>query len=110
MLCAVSVAYTNDEFYALAHTAVQELTEKAEEMVTAIKQRGEEAGITVSTYVREGEPFQAITELARDIHATLIIMGSHGRKGLTRLLMGSVTEHVVGLAPCPVLISHLKEK
>ena len=36
--------------------------------------------------------------------ADLIIMGSHGRTGLTRLLMGSVTERVIGLAPCPVMV------
>jgi nucleotide-binding universal stress UspA family protein len=108
VLCAVSVAYTNDEFYALAHKAAQELVNKAGEMLEQIKKRGEEEGVTVTTSIKEGEPFEAITELARDTHATLIVMGSHGRKGLTRLLMGSVTEHVVGLASCPVLVSHLK--
>ncbi|MFZ5766670.1 MAG: universal stress protein [Thermodesulfobacteriota bacterium] len=108
VLCAVSVAYTNDEFSALAPEAVRELAEKAEERVADIKKRGEAMGVTVTTWVKEGEPYEAITALAAETDATVIVMGSHGRKGLTRLLMGSVTEHVVGLASCPVLVSHLK--
>jgi nucleotide-binding universal stress UspA family protein len=38
--------------------------------------------------------------------ADLIITGSHGRKGLTRMLMGSVIERVIGFASCPVLVAH----
>ncbi|OKY76825.1 MAG: hypothetical protein BM485_01795 [Desulfobulbaceae bacterium DB1] len=108
VLCAVSVAYTNDEFSALAPEAAKELADKAAERLAEIKKRGEVEGVPVTTYVKEGEPFEAITQVALDTQATVIVMGSHGRKGLTRLLMGSVTEHVVGLSPCPVLVSHLK--
>jgi len=105
-ITAVSVAYTNDEFYALAPSMVQGLVEQAEDLLAKVKEQGAAAGVTVNTVVRQGEPFEAICALAEEISATMIIMGSHGRKGLTRLLMGSVTEHVVGLAHCPVLINH----
>src|SRR5262245_12824613 len=51
----------------------------------------------------EGEPAAEILRVAKDIGASLIVMGTHGRTGLSRLLMGSVAERVVRTAPCPVL-------
>ena len=60
--------------------------------------------VKAAGFVREGRAFQAITALAREEKAGLIVMGSHGRTGLTRLLMGSTTEKVIGHAPCPVLV------
>jgi len=51
----------------------------------------------------EGVATDAIARAARAKRAKLIVMGTHGRTGLTRLFMGSVAERVVGTAPCPVL-------
>jgi nucleotide-binding universal stress UspA family protein len=51
----------------------------------------------------EGDPAQAINEAAAEIGADLIVMGTHGRTGLSRLLMGSVAEEVLRTAPCPVM-------
>jgi nucleotide-binding universal stress UspA family protein len=45
-----------------------------------------------------------IADLAQEYRASLIVMGSHGKSGLLRLLMGRVTERVIGLTPCPVLV------
>lgn len=109
-LHVVSVVYTNDEFYALAPAAVQELVDGAQKRLAAIEKHAETAGVRVTTVVKEGEPYEAITSLAEEINASLIVMGSHGRKGFTRLLMGVVTEHVIGIAQCPVLVSHLSQK
>lgn len=50
-----------------------------------------------------GDPAEAILQLAEADHVDLIVMGTHGRTGLTRLLMGSVAEAVVRRAKCPVL-------
>ena len=50
-----------------------------------------------------GIPADSIIRLAESEHVDMIVMGTHGRTGLTRLLMGSVTEAVVRGAPCPVL-------
>jgi nucleotide-binding universal stress UspA family protein len=50
-----------------------------------------------------GDPASAIVSAAESEGADLIVMGTHGRTGLTRLLMGSVAEAVVRRAPCPVL-------
>lgn len=56
-----------------------------------------------SRRVKEGDPAAEILGLAQDLPADLIVMGTHGRTGLERLLMGSVAEQVVRKAPCPVL-------
>ncbi|MFO0973471.1 MAG: universal stress protein [Phycisphaerae bacterium] len=50
-----------------------------------------------------GQPFVEIIRYARDKQADLIVMGTHGRGGLTHVLLGSVTEKVVRKSPCPVL-------
>lgn len=51
-----------------------------------------------------GDPGQKIVDFASQVEAELIIMPSHGRTGLKRLLIGSVAERVVRLASCPVLV------
>jgi nucleotide-binding universal stress UspA family protein len=56
--------------------------------------------------VRVGEPNQVIPQVATEARAELIVMGTHGRHGLRRLLLGSVAEAVVQSAPCPVLTMH----
>jgi len=57
----------------------------------------------VQAAVLLGEPYKAIVEFAGREHLDLIVMGTHGRTGLQHLLVGSVAERVVRLAPCPVL-------
>jgi nucleotide-binding universal stress UspA family protein len=52
----------------------------------------------------EGDAVDEILRVARDADADLIVLGTHGRTGLGRLLMGSVAEQVVRRAPCPVLV------
>jgi len=51
----------------------------------------------------EGDPVSEILRVAREMPADLIVMGTHGRTGLERLLMGSVAEEVLRKATCPVL-------
>jgi nucleotide-binding universal stress UspA family protein len=54
--------------------------------------------------VAEGSPAEEIADFAERLGADLIVLPSHGRKGLRRLLIGSVAERVVRLAHCPVLV------
>jgi hypothetical protein len=55
-------------------------------------------------HVPVGSPVDEIVALARQIGADLIVLGTHGRRGLRRLWLGSVAEHVVRSATCPVLV------
>ncbi|MGB3942159.1 MAG: universal stress protein [Candidatus Manganitrophaceae bacterium] len=63
----------------------------------------EEKGVTVQGHLARGVPYQQILERCREGKIDLIVMGTHGRTGMSHLLLGSVTEKVVHLAPCPVL-------
>ena len=73
------------------------------EMETGRK-RVEEAAVPVDTLVTRGAAAEKIVETALGNDVDLIVMGTHGRTGLRHLLIGSVAEHVVRRAPCPVLV------
>jgi nucleotide-binding universal stress UspA family protein len=60
-------------------------------------------GVVVSHHLVEGNPVEEVLRTAKEMNADLIVMGTHGRRGLSRFLMGSVAELVVRRAPCPVL-------
>ena len=60
--------------------------------------------------LRNGTPHLEITQAAHDLNADLIIISTHGRKGLSRRVFGSTTEKVVRYAPCPVLIVRESER
>jgi nucleotide-binding universal stress UspA family protein len=62
-----------------------------------------DASVRVEYQVWEGAPAVEIMNVARQSHADLIVMGTHGRTGLGRLLLGSVAEEILRRAPCPVL-------
>lgn len=62
------------------------------------------AGVIATAEMRVGAADAVITDAAKDRSADLIVMGSHGRSGLDRLLVGSVSERVIGRATCPVMV------
>jgi len=103
-LKAVSVVDVPAEFYGEAPQIVDDMIKKAKSYVEEVRKQAEIEGVRTETYVREGESYLAITDLARKQDINTIVIGSHGRTGLRRLLMGSVTEKVIGHAPCPVLV------
>jgi nucleotide-binding universal stress UspA family protein len=63
-----------------------------------------ELPIAVERALRVGVPAEQIVEFAREHNCDLVVMGTHGRTGLSHLLVGSVAEHVVRHAPCPVMV------
>jgi nucleotide-binding universal stress UspA family protein len=63
-----------------------------------------EQGVNLESRVLVGEPDAAIVEAAQKSRTELMVMGSHGRTGLKRLLLGSVVERVIGRVACPVLV------
>jgi nucleotide-binding universal stress UspA family protein len=76
----------------------------AEENVKKVIELAEKKGIKADGITVKGKPYEAIVETAKQKHADLVIVGSHGRTGLDRLLMGSVTERVIGHAGSAVLV------
>jgi nucleotide-binding universal stress UspA family protein len=70
----------------------------------ALVVEGRRAGVNVHFLVWEGEPGPAIVEAALAEAADLVIVGTHGRSRVGRLVLGSVSDHVVRHAPCPILI------
>ena len=60
------------------------------------------AGVKARFVTREGRPERVILEVARQENADLIVMGTHGRRGVTHMLLGSVAERLLREAPCPV--------
>ena len=63
-----------------------------------------EAGLAAEARVIPGDPREVVTEIAREEHADLVVVGSHGRSSLPDLRLGSVTSHVIAHAPCSVLV------
>jgi nucleotide-binding universal stress UspA family protein len=65
--------------------------------------RAAKAGVRATAVLREGTPWSEIVRASRAPGVDLVVIGTHGRTGLSRLLLGSVASRVVGLARCPVL-------
>lgn len=63
------------------------------------------AGISAEGLVNEGRPDEVVIDTAASSNADLIVVGSHGRTGLSRLILGSISERIMGQAQCPVLIA-----
>lgn len=93
------------EFYAESPNTLETMIEKARMGVVKIKSRAESEGVDTETFIGQGESPDIILNFAKEMEIGTIILGSHGRTGLRRLLMGSVAEKVIGYAPCPVLIA-----
>lgn len=89
---------------ALPETYLQELEEEVQRSMEAALARVTAAGLTGERVVLYGVPFQEIVDTAKARQVALIVMGTHGRTGLLHVLLGSVAEKVIRLAPCSVLV------
>jgi nucleotide-binding universal stress UspA family protein len=70
-----------------------------------IVDRGRREGVSIRCLIWEGDPGESIVEAAEAEGVDLIVVGSHGRRGIDRFFMGSVSERVVRTAPVPVLVA-----
>lgn len=105
-LCVVSVVDIPAEFYSYvkALDEADHLIKNAKKIIDGVKEKAETQGVYIETFVKEGEPSKVITELSKELAIDITIIGSHGRTGLRRLLMGSNAERVIGQTACPVLV------
>ncbi len=92
------VAYGGGEmYYGMPEPALEEIKRMLHEV------KPTDPSVKYEHRLVTGDPPSAIVRLAEEEHADMIVLGTHGRTGLSRLLMGSVAESIVRRAPCPVL-------
>ena len=78
-------------------------------VIARCEQTGQRFDQQVVLHVRLGEPAEALHQVAVDVHADLIVVGTHGRRGLSKMLLGSVAEELVRTARVPVMVARPKE-
>ena len=83
---------------------VDQVREHREQQAQALVERGRVAGVEVSFLVWTGDPGDQIVSAAEAERVDMVVVGSHGRGAVGRLFLGSVSEHVVRNASCPVLV------
>ncbi|PSP86331.1 universal stress protein [Halobacteriales archaeon QS_1_68_17] len=88
--------------------SIERLEDEGEDYVAAVVDAAESAGLDAGSEIRLGKPAEEILEYADEAGVDLIVMGTHGRGGLGRRLLGSVTERVVRLSDVPVHVVNEK--
>ena len=78
--------------------------EQGQKLLAALSSSAGEKGVKAQSFIAEGDVHDEIIKAAEEKDADLIVMGTHGRRGLNRLLLGSVAESVARRAHCPVLL------
>jgi nucleotide-binding universal stress UspA family protein len=99
-----------DSSVTISPTYVADLQKRAQAELEKHRQELAARGVTATIKLLEGNPADTIVERAKAIQAVMIVIGTHGRSGFRRFLLGSVTERVVRTATVPVLTVHLPEE
>jgi nucleotide-binding universal stress UspA family protein len=95
---------------AIDPTPIQEADhDAATEYLQQVQARLSQGGVTVKTDVPEGPAQDVIVDRARELGVSLILMTTHGRSGLGRMVFGSVADAVLRHAPCPVLLVRVSD-
>jgi len=104
--CAVAFAQTCGAEIAFAYVTEDDAAHQAQAQTTIARARHDAARANVRSNIAilAGRPDQAIVSAAEATHADLIVIGTHGRTGLTHLRLGSVAEAVIRSAPLPVMV------
>ena len=87
-----------------SHERVDQARSERESMLVNVVRSAREAGATAEFLVWEGDPGDSIAAAAEAEHADIVVVGTRGRSGAERMLLGSVSDHVVRHADCPVLV------
>lgn len=80
------------------------LSDRAEGALEAVESRATAAGIDITTAIEYGQPANRVSAYSQDHDVDLVVLGTHGRSGLDRLLLGSVAEKTLRLSAVPVLV------
>ena len=84
--------------------AERELKADGKGYVNYVVDMATKEGVSSSALIAEGRPFERIVHFAKDLNVDLIVMGTYGRKGAEKVIIGSVAERVIEYASCPVLV------
>lgn len=104
-----ALALPDGTFYAAPDYAAR-VAQAAQEALDAEVAKHTGHRIKVRGILKMEEPFRGIVDTAKETGASLIVMGTHGRRGLPRMIMGSVAERVVRLSTVPVLTVHAPDE
>ena len=104
-LYVISVLETNPEYETIGAEFFEKEEEEVHKHLGSIKARAAREGLNCEIIFREGnQPYQYIVDEAAKKNIDMIVIGRRGRKGLAKLLMGTVAAKVIGYAPCKVLV------
>lgn len=103
-LTTVSVMDTCSRFNEGKLLQFEQMEKKAIKMLDCVREKAEKAGVNIETKLLRGNIADAIVDVAGKIKAHVIFMGSRDNSGIKKLIMGSVTENVIGRADCPVMV------
>jgi len=104
-LYIVHAVFFDAEEFGLAPTQLEKRLKAGEKICLQTKDSiSEEFGIRATTLLCEGEPPEVIVSTASERHADLVMLGTYGRRGINRLLMGSVTSQVIANSPADVMV------
>jgi nucleotide-binding universal stress UspA family protein len=87
-----------------SHDRVDQARTERESLLVEVVRGARDAGVTAEFLVWDGDPGDSIAAAAEAEHADLVVVGTRGRSGAERMLLGSVSDHVVRHAECPVLV------
>ncbi len=82
----------------------RELKQDGEKNINYVLGLAEKQGVKAASLLAKGRPFEQVVHLAKGLGMDLIVMGTYGRRGAERILIGSVAERVIEYASCPVLV------
>ena len=94
-------------FIPASPTRVADIFEWVSVELESERRHAERSGVQVTARTEEGDPAAQIVGRATDGDFDLVVIGTHGRTGIRRALLGSIAERVVRLAPCPVLTTRV---
>ena len=87
-----------------SHERVDQARSERETLLVKAVRAARDAGVNAEFLLWEGDPGESIAAAAEAEHADLVVVGTRGRSGAERMLLGSVSDHVVRHAECPVLV------
>ena len=82
----------------------RELKQDGQRYINYVLGLAEKEGVKADSILAKGRPFEQIVHLAKRLNTCLIVMGTYGRRGTERVLIGSVAERVIEYSTCPVLV------